>query len=504
MFIDREKELKELTKLVESRKKNIEKFAILVIGIRRIGKTALVKKFAESNRVIYIDCEKITIPSQLFDEFCQKMALLEHPNDENFVITMNGNDILRQYFPSYIFSREINFWNILEFMWHVAEDLKVDALILDEFLDLFEVIGRTKQYRKFEKVLAHIRSLIQEYTVPTILLSSSGEYILSVMSAPDSPFFQQLRSIKLGPLSEEDTLRLIQAIDNSINSKDAEKLAILSGGIPYYTLRLLDYYHLKKDADLAFFELLEKESLAFSILLERVKKFAKAGEITKFIMHAIAKGYDTLSKLANKSGIKEFHLKPILMKIQRTGYLIKIGRRYEIPDKAFKAWLAMQPIPSLPPMPSILQELQIGFEARVRELVRCLYNFKIFDENGELFGRPGEEIEFHKYTEIRNEFKGQDIDILAIRDNSIALVGECKRGSKIVDIDAYSQVMRNVHLLEENKYTVEQIWIVSYSGFTPRVLRKVMENPRLLLISKSGLNALVSKARKKCPNITYF
>ena len=196
MFIDREKELKELTKLVELRKKNIEKFAILVIGIRRIGKTALVKKFAESNRVIYIDCEKITIPSQLFDEFCQKIALLEHPNDENFVITMNGNDILRQYFPSYIFSREINFWNILEFMWHVAEDLKVDALILDEFLDLFEVIGRTKQYRKFEKVLAHIRSLIQEYTVPTILLSSSGEYILSVMSAPDSPFFSATQIYK--------------------------------------------------------------------------------------------------------------------------------------------------------------------------------------------------------------------------------------------------------------------------------------------------------------------
>lgn len=507
IFIGRENELSEIIKKIEYSRKGITKTALLITGIRRVGKTALLLEVLSRVKGIYIDCEAVTTPGQLLDIFLRELAFINGKWNISLE-RMNAEMIDKVIFGGKLtIPHEKTYTRAFEAIYSLSYEYGVEVIVFDEFQELLARVASVPEFRKIggaRAFLSMLRGFIQSYPILTIMATSLVSYTKRILEREGELLSVQIETMEIKPLDEDVMRRLIISYSNylgkRVDKNAIRKIVEISSGIPYYALRLLDLLE-NNDVDSAFLKMIRSRALFEPYVRRTIKNLGS--ETLLYLLQLIARGFKKPSQIQAQTGYSETSIRTMLSRLQQTGLIELRKATYYVVDPVLAVWLATHDIfASPPPTRDILAELQIGFEARVRLLVQELENMEIYDVDGSLFGHPDMLVKFHKYTNVVKRVpKGPDTDVVGIRDDKI-LVVECKRKGRQASQNDLNQLKKYMGAIKKLGYTVEQGWLVSPTGFAPVLFKDLPES--ILLISKDGLNAIVAELHRFGKPIPYF
>ena len=417
LFIDREKELDLLFKLVLNNEK------ILIKGRRGIGKSLLTFKVYEMVKkkgfnAIWIDCPLISSSRDLLKFLKSELGFdFETSKDERSNI---------QFF----------FQNL---------NGKIKLLVLDELTYLFETFGRKKEFGNISNFLSFLRSLLMRANFSVIAtVSKTSELRKAVKKAR---LFGRTFSfvIKLRPFDMESSILLVKELGKMFNLeiKNPEKIAIYGDFVPFYIESITKSYMLYKDADKALISEFEGGTLSeyFMSLVEDLNPTQKA------IIYQLAQGRKKYEELERAIGDRDLaqSLEELLeMDLVEKIYISRKNVFYSAKDRTFASWLLYWASPALRRDIELFKKYSsIGFEALVRETLGSLEREIIVKD---AIGRELKLGPFRFIGTHRDKF-GQ-IDVYGVDFSSRILLGECYFGrnppvEKINQLLKFDEIFQN-------------------------------------------------------------
>ncbi|QGA68571.1 AAA family ATPase [Sulfolobus sp. E11-6] len=335
-LFDREEELK---KLLSCKDETI----VLLTGIRRIGKTSLLKVFLNESKLPYalVDVRSpLTSYRSLYTIFSDVLSQL---NKKRRVI-----DLLKYVKGISIFGINISLsWDpknrpsLLEIMDRVDESGKV-ILAFDEAQNL-----RGKLANDFLSILAHCYDYCKNVTFILTGSEIGLLYDFLMVDNPSSPLYgRHIEEIRLNRFTEEQSLEFLKegfrqaniSPDETVLQYAVSKLDGVVGWLTEFGHRCVRIGDVKKEI---VDEVLE---IAGRLALEELSHFSKDYIL---VVEAIAKGYNRWSELKRyledkkKRRIYDAELKRYLDKLEKRGYVVKKeGGGYELTDPVLKNALA--------------------------------------------------------------------------------------------------------------------------------------------------------------------
>ncbi|HII60977.1 ATP-binding protein [Pyrococcus horikoshii] len=418
-FVNRKRELETLEKLYE-KGANL----VVIYGRRRVGKTALLRKFLEEKRGIYFLCSRRGYEKDL-KRFSQELSKF-------FGIPLSFED----------------FEDAFEFL---SKQGKL-VVVIDEFPYLIE------SYKPVVSVFQRIVDLVLEGSeVMLILCGSSIGMMEKDVLGYKAPLYGRAQGImKVKPFRFFDMVEWY--------GRDFEKLVRLYGvtwGVPRY----MEFFREGSDEEIIrnFFD---PSSFLFNeaklLLMEELRNPAVYGEI----IEAIALGNTRLSEIANYSMIDAKDLPAYLKTLQELGIVKRItpitkrnAKRgvYVIEDEYFRFYYRFvnpyyEEIESLNPEPAI-EDFRKNFNSYL----------------GETFEKVSKEflLAIGDYPKIGKWwYKGEEIDLVALNEREKkALFVEVKwRGLK------EREAKRILKRLEKKSMLINlDGWIKDYGVIARRV-----------------------------------
>lgn len=376
-FIGREKLVGELTKELGSK----NKIGFSLSGIRRIGKTSILKKVETRLKkqgipVIYISIWRI-LPTTI-DEFTR-------------VLDRTALNAFEEKLPKKFKFEELlvtgakalgNFLSGLNLSAKVTEDLKVSlsyvkkesedveaaitksvyliehlaemtktkcVLIIDEFPSIIDLTYGDKNRKTGLDIVKLIRTLFEDFKHTKLVISGSYRDTLDNLVAKSSaPFYKQLLLREVGPFTKDEYDEFITHYLPTLKFVDSQTKDVLykiSSGIPY-NLQLLG-----KEIQLQNIEKIDSKKLdnVVKLILE------KEGEqsFKEFTENLTPSEIKIIKALAKTSGLKpgdiaknEFMSEPTvssaLVSLSNKAILMRQSRGiYEFTDNLFAEWLKM-------------------------------------------------------------------------------------------------------------------------------------------------------------------
>lgn len=364
-FVNRESELNKLYELTMKVKKGGE-VNIALIGLRRTGKTSILKNFEKSLKrdkkivPVFLDCygipSKTTLAKLLIENI--KNAYIEKTKDQGYgkkiteLLKGKASDLI-----SKISSMDISIANYLSIRMAFKEDVTED--IWEKALEYAEALGKSKNLyfviildefpdlamRWKGDFIKRFRSVIQHQNrVMYILSGSTVTYMIDLIHNKDSPLYRQLTLIRL----EEMPKSVIRDFVNArldIEPKVLERYIELTGSFPDYMQRLghilISKFGTNKISmtklNNAYIDMLGELEAEFSATLGRLnQKSNKYGDI----ILSLSK-YSSPSQIASNIKIPLGFLPKYLNYLINIGIVRRIGRgEYILTDPVFKAWVA--------------------------------------------------------------------------------------------------------------------------------------------------------------------
>ncbi|QXJ29205.1 hypothetical protein J5U23_02074 [Saccharolobus shibatae B12] len=335
-LFDREEELK---KLLSSKDESI----MLLTGIRRIGKTSLLKVFLNESKLPYalVDVRyPLTSYRSLYTIFSNLLSQLNRKRKIVDVlkyvkgISLFGIDISLSWDPK-------NRPSLLEIMDKVDESGKV-IIAFDEAQNL-----RGKLANEFLSILAHCYDYCKNVTF--ILTGSEIGLLYDFLKIddPSSPLYgRHLEEIRLNKFSNEQSLEFLRegfrqaniSPNESVLEYVVSKLDGIVGWLTEFGYRCVKIGEVKREI---VDEVLE---IASRLAMEELSHFSKDYVI---VIEAIAKGYKRWSELKRyledkkKRVVYDAELKKYLDKLEKRGYVVKKeSREYDLADPVLKNALA--------------------------------------------------------------------------------------------------------------------------------------------------------------------
>ena len=232
MFVDREKELRFLAEYYRQCLEFGVNCGVLVYGWRRIGKTALLKRFADENDGVYIGCAWISDPRTLLRYAIEILEDLA-PEDflEKYRLRLREDDLM------------LVLRSALEIFCHPEIYKRKLIVVPDEFHSLIEkmayrIARETKKKKPVVKsdILWLIRDLVETKKAFWILSTSMGwakiheEYFDEARG--EKPLSGVLIKMRIEPLDKKHSVELARKLNSHISEEIAEEIYYLSGGIP--------------------------------------------------------------------------------------------------------------------------------------------------------------------------------------------------------------------------------------------------------------------------------
>ncbi len=431
-FVDREKELKVLEEAVRDKKA-----MVILYGRRRIGKTALVKRFIEDRD----DALYLYVPIQ------SEGAMLRYLAETLYRQTKNP--LLKSAFPSF-----------REFMEYLVSLGKI--VVIDEF-------------QRLEKVEGAI-SIMQDVwdssdSLKLVLTGSSIGMIHSLALSGNAPLFgRRTLDMKLGPFSPEIVFSLAGDVAAGM------ELYSVFGGTPAYIGRIqwnrtalwnAERLILRKGAPL-YSEpeyLIRSETRDPSTYLA-VLRYISAGK------QAVGEIGDMLAMERNKVSFYLSVLEKEMDLIKKETPVTEDSKksrrgRYRIVDPYFRFWFRyVFPYRSeleVERVEDVLQIVKRDMESnagRVAEEVVRRYAGMGYQKVGSWWNRKGEEIDIVALNEKRKEI----------------LFGEVKWRNRPVGWDVVEELMEKKELVNwHNGERKERFLVVSKSGFTKKCIERMDE-----------------------------
>jgi len=383
MFVDRERELEFLER------KWLEKGAQLIVlyGRRRVGKTALIKRFLEGKPGIYhlatADSmgENVKELGELFAKFTGR---------DYFTDVRDFTRLLMN------FGREIGERRVV--------------LVIDEFQYLISLDRGvlSKLQKAWDEVL-------KDTGIFLILCGSSIGMMESVMEYKSPLYGRRTGQWKVTPFD-------IRAATMMLPEKDFEDLIktyMVFGGIPFY----LEFVKGMKTEDAIRELVLRKGEVLYEEPEFLLREEFREPRTYKLILKGLALGYGTLGELVSYTGLERGHLSrylDVLQRLEIVGYELPYGKRkrgrYFIKDNFFSFWFRYV-YPNL-------SDLELGMVEEVWERIR----WDINTYYGKMFERLVREmlslriLDFGQKSVRSWWHKGEEIDAIAETNRGLLFV----------------------------------------------------------------------------------
>lgn len=445
-FYNRVSEMKELQR-VYSMVRDSDHMTV-IMGRRRIGKTRLIEEFTKDKLHIYLFVSRKS-STMLLEEF---------------------STILRDFYGS---SPRFTRWDdLFEYILTHAEEALI--LVLDEFQnfrysspDVFSVL---------QKVFDRYK---QRGNVHMILMGSYISLMKRIFQDSKEPLFRRsTETLHLRELNASTVLSITS--DMGFSPEEGVELYSIFGGFPKYYVMLeeqgLKGKSIPEILSISFFS-------DFPLLRDEVKSTLienfGANYSTYFsVLEAISEGYNTFTKIANKTGIKRDSLPKYLNTLKDDFNLItvinpvtkeKISKRgrYRISDRMVEFWFRFvfgqstmietgrYDVVLEKTKGSLPQFVSFTFEELVREAVRNSMNYDVV---GSWWSR-----------------KGDEIDVLAVNwKKRRVLAGEVKWRNRQMSCEYLDELERKVELSGFGSFKKEFL-MVSKSGFTQKCIEKMKD-----------------------------
>ncbi len=459
-FYDRKAELAELRTL--NRASNEKAVMCVITGVRRVGKTELIKHFFRNHDGLYFFVSSAKTSAQHLDEFSTQMKE-----------TLGLNQRLK-----------IETWD-------------------DFFRDLFEESKKRKiivafdEFQRFTSVDKTVPFTMQKYfdlnknsSRIFMLISGSSFGLLKKMFIDhDSPLFQ--RPSNLLHLKQFD-FSIVSTILDDLGVKnfyDKVELYALFGGVPKYYDMLESYNILTANNAMEKLLFSDQAPLRREVRNIIVEEFGKQVTTYYSILFAVALGRTKPNEIADYAKIKETSLSPylydlgeLLGAVQKNVPItedIKTKRvRYVLKNNFFMLWFRFvyrnSSLFELGRYDELMRQFRYGknaFTGRAFEEVCRQYLLKTmhFEKIGKWWGKG-------KQQNI-------EIDLLALDErNNCAIFAECKWQDEQPTIADLERLRQNSDYVawKKNKRT-EKFVFFSKSGFSRKTIEYAKENGWLLV-----------------------
>lgn len=315
-FINRTGEIKQLTEYFELSKKRL--FVLAISGLRRVGKTTLIKEFIKKKKSIYFFVYENKLSDDLITEFTGELR-------KKGIITELENAANWDVFFDIIFSR-----------------CKDYIIIFDEAQNFFEID------KSIFSILQRKCDEQKDFPLQLIFLGSVIGLFKKIFEDKKQPLFGRLSAtINLQPFDLVHSMEALSYL-NYKNFEDMLKIYGIFGGFPKYYAVLEEFDLLNKD----FSEIVEYLFMQQNAPLENEipyilkQEFGRRSALYYSILHAIAIGKNTLNEIATLIGMKESSITRHLAELEDRFNLIKAFKplankkksRYFITHSLVKFW----------------------------------------------------------------------------------------------------------------------------------------------------------------------
>lgn len=432
-FIGRKRELAVLEKLWAKDGYDLG----VVYGRRRIGKSFLLKHFSEGKRAV----------------------MLQATTNEK----SNLKDLASQI--SLLFSQSASV------VYSSYEDAFLDIARLAEKEKLLFIIDEISFLEESNK---DILSIIQKYSdlvfqkteLKLILCSSMESFMVERVLGSKTPLYgRSSLSFALNPIKAEE----VSSFFPSWSLDDIASSYVITGGVPYYLMRLSKYR--------TFEEALREEFFSFggALLSEPyLLLYSEVRNVDSYmgIMSLIAEGVNKTSKIADKAGISQALCSSMLKKLENLSFVSEKKNAvidskvlgWEIKDNFLAFWFRFV----YPAEKAI--ELERG-EVFLEETIKALDTFvgRRIEETlrGYIVNKTSKAVKNYGAVEFPNplERKNEEIDFVAECEGGTYLFGEFKWSDRCVDVGTLEDLKRK-SLLVLPSHCDKEYYLVSKAGFT--------------------------------------
>ena len=517
LFTNREYELAQLAHFRQGLASGTPEHVAL-FGLRRIGKTLLLKEFMRRTLVetagvvpVYMDFAALASSPENFSvgfvgQLCYWLLMRGEGDAGSFLnagslpgslLQNNGADLypliepllheLEKARPD----RQVLLRQAFHFPQEVARTRQCPlVLILDEFQEIYTLT----HYPNSQNVLALLRTEMQSQSGILYLLAGSAVSVLTdLLSNPDSPLFAQFTRLPVETFDRQSTALLVRKLTGDQAPADLLPLIhSLTNGHPFYTIALCQ--RLMTLVEVAQ-RPLDADTVKQAFLMETLSPH---GRIYNFCRYAYdlslqkAAGYGALkavlqilateegltaSQIARKLRVTSGTASDYLRWLREVDLITDRTHAYFYQDPVLRFWVAntirgvevsltAEPLDLAGLMARLDAQMQrtseeLGFaqESRIRELMRC-FNGQVVD--GSIFGVHGQ-VALPRLAQV-NQFVSPDGQV------QLDAIGETSTGKNwVVEVKWRSKRVGKKEierLLAIAQARMEQGWIISRTGFT--------------------------------------
>lgn len=426
--------------------------------------------------------------------------------------------LIAYYPPSSKENERVILENILRFLDSFAQEKETKiVMVFDEFQAIREL---EKSLGKAENILGLLEGIISTSIQSWYLFTGSMIRLMTViLEDANSPLYGRVERINVGGFTKEDMVSLVdRAIHKSISGEATQLLWSITGGNPYYTVVISNHadaksldkeFVSKADIEAGFIESIttgELNSHCYYIYDISIGR-AKRANLLKEIMKLLSSGSATPTEIAKHLGKDRGVISPYLRDLINLSLIEKINNRYCISDYILKVWLAGVYGLSEPYIEKIekninqthqesLEQLktQRGYllESYLREMLMKFNNMKfkdrvlprfelvdslnMYDEKGEVFGKPS------------------NVEIDALCQGEENWLCEFKYKYELADRGDINLFLRKKRFVESRlSINIDSLIFVSISGFREDALSE----QNVWFIDAKELNAILKRVNMR-------
>jgi len=504
LFTNRKAVLKQLNYNIEQIESGGTGEDIVLIGLRKIGKTLVLKEFMhrllESKRhcvPVYLDLEGLGLEPRNF-ALTYVGYVLHWFNTRGTVMPLGIGEREQIYSElATIGDRElIDHVNKMSYL----DDEKIihAALSFPELLASrtgTEMIIIVDEFQKITEISRDIiplfRSVLQTQGRTHYVAAGSAVHTLEkIFKEPESPLFLHFSIIPVKPFTRDDTRQLVKKVLGTVPDTISNRIFQLSFGHPFYVSVITEKLNrfCKMDGlpltpelvDQAFFtETLNPDGKIYNICAYIFKESfsdIRKESIYRTILKCLAKtGHGSATGIARKIYMDTAVVGVYLNRLLHTDLVYKKGSEYFFKDSVLRCWMLYTfegVVLDDYPGHGILEELigqyrerfekaatesGLGFEAKVRELLRLFDGQKVTISNTK--------VELPSVVSAEPWICGEmEVDAL-VRGSSNWLV-ECKyRGRQMTVKDLKKMLDKKRQVEETEGICIDHLWAISKEGF---------------------------------------
>lgn len=528
LFVDREDVINKLDYEL-SRVRSGELRIVGLVGVRRCGKTLIIKEFLrriwdDKDVVkIYMDFESFPgAPSDFVDRFFSWIVywILTDGSDypERFfsveslsrIVAESRNGVVNEALRDFIFAKELD--SKIRIALRPIINLKRPVVfILDELQDCLEVLSKVGI-----DFLGIIREILRS-RILIILSGSIGSVMDEVLSSYTERFFLQSSRLELNPFGLRDVWSLIEKVwGRPTEGRVAGLVLRFSGGFPFYVYAIADRAlelsfsfggSPEEYVELAYLdELLSTRGRIYShcqYLWKEYLRYAKRKRYLRKILETLAlKGPMTLSKLANELNVNSNILQKYTEELLSLGVITKYNNEYAIFNSAFSTWiLARRELPEI----SVISPKNRALIDKLRELEKRVARIE---------GIAGKF--FEKTIQVLiSQLLGKEINAKMLGETKLGKVTipqnikqnpTKKIDNRIIEADAFLHnnedwiVEITLRKLTPSKiintiknWKADIYWFITYQGATKEVLALVETHTNIIISTKRHIIELYQK-----------